>query len=160
MEVACVAGAGGGQQSPPQSAPPRAHLRAVEGDGRAFAAPLRIVVADDSLAVRTMLVALLSAEPDFVVAGEAETGTAALRVVAAAPVDLLLLDLSMPELDGLEVLERLRESHPKPRVVIYSGHSARSVRRRAEELGAADFILKGTEPEELLERLRRIGRGR
>jgi two-component system response regulator DesR len=66
----------------------------------------------------------------------------------------VLLDLSMPELDGLEVIARLRKTRPALRIAVLTGHAAPDVERRARELGAHEFIVKGTPPGEIVARLR------
>jgi len=128
--------------------------QSLDGDGEPAAAPYRVLIADDNDAIRLMLSALLSVERDFAVAGEAANGVQAIELAEREGVDLLVLDLSMPELDGLEVLERLRVSRPELRVAVYSGHAAPETEGVVLELGAVDFILKGTPPDELVGRLR------
>lgn len=150
----CVARAGDGDRSSSSPAAASGHLRPLDGVAPS-AAVHRVLLADDSDAIRLVLNALLSVEPDFVVVGEAADGAEALRVAETDSADLLVLDLAMPELDGLEVLEHLRVSRPQVRVAVYSGHNDAEAERLARELGARDFILKGTPPDELVERLRR-----
>jgi DNA-binding NarL/FixJ family response regulator len=116
----------------------------------------RVLLADDSDAVRTLLRVLLALEPDLEVVGEAATGTDALDLVASARPDVLVLDLSMPGLDGLEVLERLRAAGAGVRVAVYSGHATGGIERAARDLGADDFIVKGTAPEDVVARIRRV----
>ena len=72
--------------------------------------PIRIAVADDHPVVREGLVAMLETQPDFAIVGSAPSGTDALALVESADPDVLLLDLEMPELDGVGVLRALRES--------------------------------------------------
>ena len=122
----------------------------------AMPGPLRTVIADDNDAIRLLLRTILSLDPDFEVVGEARTGPEAIDVVMAGGVDLLVLDLSLPELDGLEVLERLGRTSPEVRVVVFSGLTREGVERQARSLGARDFIVKGVEPAVLLERLRAV----
>lgn len=153
--LACVARAGDGDRSSDSPAAASPHLQPI--DGIAQSAPVhRVVLADDSDAIRLVLNALLSIEPDFVVVGEAADGAEALRIAEIDSADLLVLDLAMPELDGLEVLERLRVSRPHVRVAVYSGHNDSDAERLARDLGARDFIVKGTPPDEVVERLRRV----
>jgi DNA-binding NarL/FixJ family response regulator len=116
--------------------------------------PLRILIADDNAALRTLLHTLLALEPDFEVVGEAEDGRRALELVEQSSPDLLLLDIAMPELDGLEVLEQLRERERRPRVLVYTGFASPEVERSARELGAVDVVVKGLDPTLLIDRLR------
>lgn len=128
-----------------------------DGDGRsADSRRHRLIVADDADAIRMLLRAVLELEPDFELVGEASDGLEAIDLVQRHEVDLLLVDLSMPVLDGLETIQRLRVSHPQLRVVVYTGHASPQIEERARALGAADFVLKGTGPDELVARLRRV----
>jgi DNA-binding NarL/FixJ family response regulator len=145
---------------PPSRDGSRRHLVGLEGDRR-VAGPRRIrtALADDNAGIRMMLTVILSVEPDFEVVGEAADGAAALALAEHGDVDLLVLDLSMPELDGLEVLQRLRETRPKLRVVVYTGMTHDGVERKAQSLGARDVVIKGVPPAELVERLRKAAHG-
>ena len=118
---------------------------------------LRLGIADDNDGIRAMLTAVFSLEPDFEIVGEAANGAQALELAERDGLDLLLLDLSMPELDGLEVLERLSSSRPDLPVVVYTGMTGDGVERRAQSLGARDVVLKGVPPTELVDRLRAAG---
>jgi DNA-binding NarL/FixJ family response regulator len=115
---------------------------------------MRVLLADDSQPMRLMLRALLALEPDFEVVGEAVDGVEAVALAEREDADLLVLDLALPGLDGLEVLERIRAFPERPRIVIYSGHAAPDSESAVRALGAVDFILKGVAPEELVRRLR------
>ncbi len=86
--------------------------------------PIRIVVADDHPVVRDGLVAILSAQRDFAVVGEAGTGEEAVRLATEQRADVLLLDLEMPHMDGVEVLQRLRERHSDVRVIVFTAFDA------------------------------------
>lgn len=121
---------------------------------RSAGAPLRTVIADDNDAIRALLAAILLPEPDFELVAEARDGAEALEFAEQEGVDLLVLDLSLPELDGLEVLQQLRKSRPDVRAVVYSGVRHAGVEERARALGALDFIVKGVGPDELIDRLR------
>jgi DNA-binding NarL/FixJ family response regulator len=96
-------------------------------------------------------------EPDMELVGEAADGVEALSLVEQADPDVLLLDLSMPRLDGLSVLARLRENGRRPRIVVYSGYADPASARAAHELGAADCLVKGVPTAVLIESLRAAG---
>jgi DNA-binding NarL/FixJ family response regulator len=133
-----------------------ARLDASGTDEGAEQAPrVRVVIADDSEPVRWLLRALISLEPDLDLVGEAASGLEAVELAERKEVDVLLVDLSMPEMDGLEAMERLRDSRPRLRVVVYTGHISAEVERKARTLGAADYITKGTPPEDVVARIRR-----
>lgn len=114
------------------------------------------MLADDNGAIRTLLRVLLELEPEFDVVGEAATGSEALEAVERFRPEVLVLDLAMPDFDGLEVLERLGASAGATRVVVYSGHATGQIEQAARSLGARDFIVKGTEPAEVIRRLRAV----
>lgn len=140
--------------------PSEPELRIVgDGNGRRDdAGRHRLIVADDADAIRMLLRTILELEPDFELVGEACDGLEAIELVQRHEVDLLLVDLSMPVLDGLETIQRLRASHPQLRVVVYTGHASPQIEARAKALGASDVVLKGTLPDELLARLRQAMR--
>ncbi|MBM4282621.1 MAG: sigma-54-dependent Fis family transcriptional regulator [Deltaproteobacteria bacterium] len=109
----------------------------------------RILIVDDERNIRTTLARALDLE-GFVVDG-AENGAAGLAAIAATPPDLVLLDLKLPDIDGLTVLERLQASTAEaPPVVMMSGHGTLDAAIRATRLGAVDFLEKPVEVERLL----------
>ena len=101
--------------------------------------PIVLVVDDESL-IRWSLRERLRAAGYTVL--EAETGLEAVAVFAGSPVDLMLLDLSLPELDGLGVLELVKRSHPACPVIIMTAYDSPGAAKRATSLGAAHFITK------------------
>jgi DNA-binding NarL/FixJ family response regulator len=111
--------------------------------------PLRVVICDDVAELRALMRAQLEADGDIAVVGEAGDGLEAVRLIEDERPDLVLLDLSMPGMDGLEVLVRLREAAPEARVVVFSGFGAGPLGRRAVALGAYDYVEKGAPAEEL-----------
>jgi CheY-like chemotaxis protein len=133
-------------------------LRALDGGaGGGGPGRLRLVIADDNATLRLLLSTILSLEPDFDVVGEAADGQSALGLAERDGVDLLVLDLSMPGLDGLDVVERLASSRPRLAVVVYTGVAGGAVVERARALGVRDVIIKGVHPSELVERVRAAG---
>src|SRR5438132_310947 len=85
-----------------------------------MAKTIRILVADDHPIVREGLVAILGTQPDFDVVGEAGNGAELVRQVALLKPDVVLTDLEMPEMDGVEALRRLRESSPDVRAIVFT----------------------------------------
>jgi DNA-binding NarL/FixJ family response regulator len=116
----------------------------------------RIVIADDNEGIRVLLRVLIELDNRMDLVGEAEDGQQALELVTAERPDLLLLDLSMPVLDGLQVLEEIRRQGLELKTLVYSGFSNSDVREAALAAGADDFLLKGAEPEEIVARLARL----
>src|SRR5262245_35689897 len=104
---------------------------------------IRIGVADDHPVVREGLVAMLETQPDFEVVGEASTGPEAMRLVAEKEPNVLLLDLEMPELDGLGVLEQLRSGDARTRIIVFTVFDTDERIIGAVQAGASGYLLKG-----------------
>lgn len=115
---------------------------------------IRIVVADDHPVVREGLVAMLSTQSDLEVVGEAATGMDAVRRVRELRPDVLLLDLELPELDGVEVVERLRDEETRTRVVVFTAFDRDEQIVGAIRAGAVGYLLKGTPREEVFRAVR------
>jgi two-component system response regulator NreC len=111
---------------------------------------ISVFLADDHEVVRTGLRALLAAEPGYVVVGEAADGLETVRLVERLRPDVLVLDLMMPGLSGLESLRILRQRCPQTRVVVFSMYEAESFVAEALQAGAAGYVLKGGQSSGLL----------
>lgn len=107
-------------------------------------APVRVLVVDDSAIVRGLIARQLGADPAIVVAATADNGQTALHQLASHPVDVVVLDIEMPVMDGLTVLPLIVERHPGVKVVIASTLSRRNaeISLRALQLGASDYLAK------------------
>lgn len=105
---------------------------------------IHVVIADDASEIRMLVRFELSRDGRFDVVGEAADGVETLEVLDQTSPDALLLDLAMPRMDGLEVLECLH-SRPSPPVVVFSGFSSQAMVDRALALGAAAYIDKGAD---------------
>ncbi len=121
--------------------------------------PIRIVVADDHPIIRDGLMSIFSSQPEFEVVGQAGTGLEALKQVSALKPDVLLLDLAMPELDGLEVLEQLAEAKIKVRVIVFTAFDTDERILGAIRAGAQGYLLKGAPREELFKAIRIVHAG-
>lgn len=120
---------------------------------------IRLVIADDHAIVRAGLRAMFAAEADLQVVGEAADGRAAVDEVARCAPDVLLLDLSMPGLNGVEALRRLRSAAPSTRVLVLSMHGSPDYVRPALAAGAAGYLVKGAGLDHLLAALRSVAKG-
>jgi DNA-binding NarL/FixJ family response regulator len=105
---------------------------------------IRVLLCDDAPAFRALIRYTLDDDPDLVVVGEAGDGEAGLRAVAELRPDVVLLDISMPNLQGLDAIEAMRERSPASRVVALSGYTAEEMRDTAIARGAHAYLEKGT----------------
>jgi DNA-binding NarL/FixJ family response regulator len=120
---------------------------------------IRILVADDHPIVRDGLVAVLNTQPDFAVIGEAGSGAETVRQVAALAPDVLLLDLAMPDGDGVETLLRLREQHLTARVIVFTAFDTDERILAAIRAGAQGYLLKGIPREDIFGAIRTVSAG-
>src|SRR5437879_10756976 len=120
---------------------------------------LRVLLADDHALVRAGMRALLGELPGIEVVAETGDGREALRLVRERKPDMALLDISMPELNGLEVVGRIARDHPNTRAIILSMHGDDESVRRALVAGAAGYLLKNSDRRELELALRAVARG-
>jgi DNA-binding NarL/FixJ family response regulator len=120
---------------------------------------IRILIADDHGVLRAGLRALLDAEPNMTVVGEASEGAAALRSALNQRPDVLLLDISMPDMPGIEVARRLHEQYPNTRTLILTVHEDEKLLREAIQAGAAGYIIKRAIESELINAIRAVHRG-
>ena len=117
---------------------------------------LRVLIADDSEHVRKSLVRLLSVVPDVELIGQAEDGLQALEGVHLFRPDLLILDINMPEMSGLEVLRQLKTPPHEPCIIVFTGQSRHQYREQCLAAGADYFFEKGTQTTELIETLKEL----
>ncbi len=124
---------------------------------------LRIVIADDQQLVRAGFAMILGAQPDMEIVGEAGDGAEAIRVVRAARPDVVLMDVRMPELDGLAATRELLSEGPPgrhvPKVLILTTFDVDDYVYQALAAGASGFLLKDTPPEQLVEAVRLVAAG-
>ncbi len=120
---------------------------------------LRLVVVDDHALFRRGLVGLLRDMPEFEVAAEASNGEQALAVLAQVQADIVLLDLNMPVMDGLGVVEAVRRMGDQPRILMLTISQNDADLMAAIRAGADGYLLKNTEPEDLRRALLRVAQG-
>ncbi|MCJ7533213.1 MAG: response regulator transcription factor [Anaerolineales bacterium] len=120
---------------------------------------IRVLIADDHAILRRGLQQILAETSDMLVAGEASTAAGVLRLVREGQYDVLLLDISLPDQNGLEVLAQLHASHPNIHVLILSMHPEQQYALRALKCGASGYLTKDNAPEELIIAIRRVVEG-
>jgi NarL family two-component system response regulator LiaR len=131
----------------------------VTGGGATGGAPIRVLLVDDHAVVRQGLRLLLESSPDVEVVGEAEDGAAALRHAATLRPDVILLDLLMPGMDGIETIRRLRADGLPGEVLVLTASLDDHLVKGALQAGARGYVLKVSRPAELVEAVRRVARG-
>jgi len=120
---------------------------------------IRVLIADDHAVVRQGLRTFLELQEDIDVVGEAADGAQALQAAAALEPDVVLMDLVMPELDGVAAIERLRERAPATRVLVLTSFLDEDKVLPAIRAGAAGYLLKDVEPAELVRAIRTVDGG-
>ncbi len=121
--------------------------------------PIRILITDDHEIVRKGLAVLLATEKGIKVVGEASDGAEAVEKAAALKPDVVLMDLVMPRMDGIEATRQLAQSCPDTRVLVLTSFAADDKVFPAVKAGALGYLLKDSGPEELLEAIRSVHRG-
>jgi two-component system, NarL family, nitrate/nitrite response regulator NarL len=122
-------------------------------------APVRVLVAEDHPLYRDALVRTVDETPELELVASAADGATALAEIKRLDPDVAVLDLRMPSLDGLAVLERLRETRTSTRVLVLSGHNEASLVHAAVEAGAAGYLLKEAGEDELRRAMVAVSRG-
>ena len=122
--------------------------------------PIRVLIADDHSIVRQGLRQILSDTPDMLVAGEAENGVQALQMVRQGGWDVVLMDVTMPERNGIDTLKLLKKEFPKLPVLILSMHPEEHYAIRALKAGASGYLTKQSAPEQLVTAIRQVAGGK
>jgi DNA-binding NarL/FixJ family response regulator len=120
---------------------------------------IHVLIADDHAIVRRGLREIIAEQADMTVSGEAEDGAAVLRLLRNVTCDVVVLDLSLPDRSGLEVLGELKEQRPRLPVLVLSVHSEEEFAVRVLEAGAAGYLNKGCAAQELVGAVRKVHGG-
>ena len=120
---------------------------------------IRILIADDHAIVRSGLKQIIATTEDIVVAGEAAQGAEVIEKLRSCHVDLLLLDMTMPGISGVDLIRRVRTEHPVLPVLVLSIHNEAQVVARAVRAGATGYVTKDSDPDILLAAIRKLAGG-
>lgn len=140
----------------------RAILQATRVGGREMEPhimPIRVILADDHQIVRESFRALLSAEPDVTVIADVEDGEAAVKTALALKPDVIVMDMTMPNLNGIEATRQIKSSLPGVKIIALSMHTHHRLVRSMLDAGAAAYILKTCKASELIKALRIVMKG-
>lgn len=120
---------------------------------------IRILLADDHAVLRAGLRMLLNSEHDMSVVGEASDGNAALEQIDALQPDVVVLDLSMPDVGGLDIIEHVTTEYPKTRVLVLTMHADKQYILHVLQAGGAGYVLKSGADTELIDAIRHVASG-
>ncbi len=121
---------------------------------------VRVLISDDHPVVRAGLRGMLSGEPDFEVVGEAQNGKEAVALTGDLRPDVVLMDLRMPEMDGVMAIGRIKEENPEVQMLVLTTYESDADIIRAVEVGATGFLLKDAPREELFAAIRAAAEGK
>ena len=122
--------------------------------------PIRVLIADDHAIVRQGLRQILSDTPDLTAAGEAENGVQAVQMVRAGEWDVVLMDVSMPDRNGIDALKLIKKEFPRLPVLILSMYPEEQYAIRALKAGAAGYLTKQSAPDLLVTAIRQVASGK
>jgi len=130
-----------------------------QSEGDQTLSKLKILLADDHAIVRDGLRALVNAEPDMEVVGEAKDGRMAMQKIVELRPDVAIIDLSMPGLDGIQATDRIKREWPEVKVVALTGHQERAYLEQLLRIGASGYVLKLSAADELIKAIRAAAKG-
>ena len=120
---------------------------------------IRVLVVDDHAIIRKGMKAVLELVPDIELAGEAVNGKQAVKMEQELIPDVILMDLMMPEMDGIECIKQIKTQHPKARILVLTNFAGEDMIFPAIKAGAMGYHLKDSSPEALIEAIRQVSRG-
>ncbi len=120
---------------------------------------VKVLIVDDHKLIRSGIRLLLEQEPDFTVVGDTGDGHAAIAMLDSTEPDILLLDISMPSMNGLEVASEVKKKYPNCKMVMLTMHESEEYFFRSLTAGASGYVVKGADPQELLTALRSVHAG-
>jgi DNA-binding NarL/FixJ family response regulator len=121
---------------------------------------IKILTVDDHPILREGIASIIHGEKDMVVVGEASNGREAIEVFRKKHPDVTLMDLQMPDLNGLDAIGTIRQEHPQARIIVLTTYGGDVLARRALKAGGAGYILKGMIRKELLDAIRLVDTGK
>lgn len=121
--------------------------------------PIRVIIADDHVIMREGVALILDGLPDFEVIGQAANGMQVVEMVEKYRPDLALLDISMPQLNGIDAAKIIRDSCPETKTLMLTMHDDDAFFFEAIQAGASGYVLKGSQPSELIEALKAVNQG-
>ncbi len=124
-----------------------------------IAEPIRVMVVDDHPMLRDGVTGAIRRQSDMVVAGEAADGASAIATLEAVRPDVVLMDLQMPGMDGVEALAAIHKAHPEVRILVLTTYAGDAKALRALKAGAAGYLLKSALRTDLLDAIRAVHRG-
>lgn len=120
---------------------------------------INLLIADDHTMFLQGIISLLEQEPNITIVDKAVNGNEALEIIKKGVVDFIILDVSMPEMDGIELSKILKKHHPNVKILIVSTHSNVMIVSRLIRIGVNGYLLKNAEKEELLKAINTIASG-
>jgi len=120
----------------------------------------KVLIVDDHMIVRSGVKALIGTQDDMIVAGEAANGKEAVELAVSTKPDLVLMDLVMPEMDGIQAIQELRKIDPHIKILVLTSFSEEEKVLAALMAGAMGFVLKTALPEELVDAMRQVAEGK
>jgi len=121
---------------------------------------IKILIADDHAIVREGFRKMVENDPDLKVVAEAENGVEALQMVRSKNIDVVILDMSMPEMSGLDCLKQIKSEFPDLPVLVFSMHPEEQYEQRVLQAGASGYLTKRTKPLEVLDAIKAVAAGK